>query len=201
MVLNRGPRRRSTTTRTTKRRRRRASGRLSSVSTAPTCLSSARTSRGRSGHRSQLKDSEYIPLLRKMPESRELLTTWRPRVKKPKSSPGGGASNRRLYRRAAAEDAGVSQRAFDDVEAARQEAEVVSELEAHRTGDCTGEHRTGDCTGAHRRRTTTCDVWQLRRSWSCRSSIMTSECRRAQGDRCPPKDQAPQAVAIQSFIC
>jgi len=211
-VLSRRPRRRSTTTRTTKRRRRRARGRLSSVSTAPTCLSTARTSRGRSGHRSQLKDSEYIPLLRKMPESRELLTTWRPRVKKPKSSPGGGASNRRLYRRAAAEDAGVSQRAFDDVEAARQEAEVVSrvggasnrrlyrraaaedagvsqrafydveaarqeaevvsELEAHRTGDCTGEHRTGDCTGAHRRRTTTCDVWQLRRSWSCRSSIM-----------------------------
>ena len=23
-------------------------------------------------------------------------------------------------------------------------------LEAHRTGDCTGEHRTGDCTGDHR---------------------------------------------------
>ena len=37
----------------------------------------------------------------------------------------GGASNRRLYRRAAAEDAGVSQRAFDDVEAARQEADVA----------------------------------------------------------------------------
>ena len=125
MVLSRGPRRRSTTTRLTKRRRRRARGRLSSVSTAPTCLSTARTSRGRSGHRSQLKDSEYIPLLRKMPESRGLLTTWRPRVKKPKSSPGGGASNRRLYRRAAAEDAGVSQRAFDDVEAARQEADVA----------------------------------------------------------------------------
>ena len=126
MVLSRRPRRRSTTTRTTKRRRRRARGRLSSVSTAPTCLSTAWTSRGRSGHRSPLKDSEYIPLLQKMPESvRELLTTWRPRVKKPKSSPGGGASNRRLYRRAAAEDAGVSQRAFDDVEAARQEADVA----------------------------------------------------------------------------
>ena len=91
MVLSRGPRRRSTTTRLTKRRRRRARGRLSSVSTAPTCLSTARTSRGRSGHRSQLKDSEYIPLLRKMPESvRELLTTWRPRVKKPMSPFGGG---------------------------------------------------------------------------------------------------------------
>jgi hypothetical protein len=126
MVLSRRPRRRSTTTRTTKQRRRRARGRLSSVSTAPTCLSTAWTSRGRSGHRSPLKDSEYIPLLQKMPESvRELLTTWRPRVKKPKSSPGGGASNRRLYRRAAAEDAGVSQRAFDDVEAARQEADVA----------------------------------------------------------------------------